>query len=431
MSRWMIRWIGVSFLAGLTLSACAKNDHTLHTRVINEEVSPSPTGGSADVSADLGERYDNDDGIVGAVDMGLGEEDLAGLDAATHMMLDQGDVEPEDMFSHSEADMDMPAQGWGLEEFPWFFSIHSFEVDADMAIAEQAFQEVIALGGDGIRTDIMWYEIEPEQGVTNTDYFTFYQEYFRRAAELGLKPLVIFSNPPEWAIDLYIDGERELFWTLLESYVRLSTLMVRDHTNYYQLWNEPNHIIDPIAEEDDGELIERIGRVVRELDPDAVLMVNAMTNVPQWEDSVTRWVQRAGDYIDIIGVDHYPGTWAGFDFTDWAPVEILSRRINDSSDPWYGKYGAVMETGFSSWAPLVADETRQATWINESLAVLKRIIYEQNLTQRYTILFGNYYQLIDVDTNGVGQEAHFGILRSDFSHKEGYTSLRQILSQFD
>ena len=78
----------------------------------------------------------------------------------------------------------------------------------------------------------------------------------------------------------------------------------------------------------------------------------------------------------------------------------------------------------------MADEASQTTWVNESLSTLRGLINSGNRTNQYDVLFGNYYQLIDVDTDGVGQETHFGILHSDLSHKEAYPSLRQMISQF-
>ena len=155
-----------------------------------------------------------------------------------------------------------------------------------------------------------------------------------------------------------------------------------------------------------------------------------MANVIGWEAAITDWVERAGEYIDVIGVDHYPGTWACCDNRDWGPLEILIRRINDPDDPLYGKLGAVMETGYSSWAPVVADEVRQRDWINESLPRMRALVADANAQQDFGIVLGNYYQLIDVETDGVGQEAHFGILHSDLTHKVGYDALRAMLATF-
>lgn len=161
-----------------------------------------------------------------------------------------------------------------------------------------------------------------------------------------------------------------------------------------------------------------------------MLAVNAMCNVIGWEDSVTRWIEGAGEMIDVIGIDHYPGTWVGFSYTDWTPVENLVRRINDPNDVWFGKQGAVMETGFSTWAITVADQARQEQWIRESLPALRDIIRTNNQQRANKVLFGNYYQLIDVDTSGILQENHFGILTSDFTRKQGFNTLQSYLGQF-
>lgn len=321
------------------------------------------------------------------------------------------------------------AYPWGLEGFRWFFSIHASELNYDLNRARAALNEVVALGGVGVRTDIFWYDLEPQRGVTDAGRLAFYQGYLLLAQELGLKPLVILSGAPGWAVDLYRTN-RALFWTSLESYARLVALIARDTTEHYQLWNEPNHLIDPIGEADDGELILRLGLIMRSFDPTAMLAVNAMCNVLGWEESVDRWLQAARGVIDVIGIDHYPGTWAGLSFTDWTPLQTLSRRINAPDDLWYGKTGAVMETGYSTWAAIVADEARQVAWVNESLAALRDLVGIFNRERPHKVLFGNYYQLIDVSTSGVGQEAHFGVLRSDLQRKPAFTALTLQLSQF-
>lgn len=363
-----------------------------------------------------------DQSLDGSLDESLDELDQGateldtGFDMTGDVPLDQGLVNAE---NH-----------WGLMGFSWFFSIHASEVEYRLDRARLAFEEVIALGGIGVRTDVMWYDVEPQQAQSDSARLTFYRDYCQLARSLGLKPLIIFSNPPEWARILYNSGNHEAFWSALESYVRLTTLLVRDHVDHYQLWNEPNHLIDLVAEVDDAELILRIGQIVRELDPDAMLSVNAMANVLGWEESVTRWLEGASEVIDVIGVDHYPGTWACCSFSDWAPVEILARRINEPSDSWFGKRGAVMETGYSSWAGIIADENQQRQWILESLSALKILLDRLNTLNDHQIIFGNYYQLIDVDTEDIGQEAHFGILHSDLSPKVGYQALMTQIGLF-
>jgi hypothetical protein len=314
--------------------------------------------------------------------------------------------------------------------FDWYFSLHVGEVEYDLELAVQAFDEIKALGGMGVRTDVYWYDVEPAQGEWDEDMLAFYDAFVSLALEHEVEPMIIVSNAPDWAKDLY-GSDEDAFWERYELYVDKVGSLVADRATHYQVWNEPNHIIDPFDGDDDWQLYARGGQVLRDLDPDAVLYCNVMANLTGWEEAVTDWVEGAGEYIDVIGVDHYPGTWAVSAYSAWEPLETLIERINDPDDAWYGKAGAVMETGYSSWAALVADEEDQQEWINESLPAMLELVREANATQEHGVWLGNYYQLIDVDTDGIGQEAHFGILHSDFEHKTGYPDLQTQIATFE
>jgi hypothetical protein len=86
-----------------------------------------------------------------------------------------------------------------------------------------------------------------------------------------------------------------------------------------------------------------------------------------------------------------------------------------------------METGFSSWAWPFADEQQQANWIAEALPNIRQRARAPNT---HRLAFCNCYRLIDVDTTGWGQEAHFGIVHSNGTPKLGYSVLRKQLSKF-
>lgn len=90
-----------------------------------------------------------------------------------------------------------------------------------------------------------------------------------------------------------------------------------------------------------------------------------MADDPLWETAVDRWLDCAGDVIDGIGVDHYPGTWTLGEWTDWRPLELLFELTGRRQ-----KRAGVLETGFSSWSPTFASELDQARWVNASLPAL-------------------------------------------------------------
>lgn len=321
------------------------------------------------------------------------------------------------------------APSCGPAPIPWYFALHGVEVGYDLDTTDDAFAQAVALGAAGVRTDVFWYDVEPERDVWDEGKLLFYTSFVSKALAWGLDPMMILSGAPGWAIDLY-EQDPAAFFAEYEAYVTEVVLWIGDRTTRYQLWNEANHLIDPIDASDDWQLFARAGAIVRALDPGAILFVNVYSDLLGWEAAVTGWVEQAGDAIDVIGIDHYPGTWACCSYTDWAPLDVLAARINDPGDAWFGKQGAVLETGFSSWAWAVADEEDQRTWINESLPVVRQKMRANNQSQPNPIVLGVYYQLIDVDTGGVGPEAHFGVLHSDLSPKLGTSDLGAQIALF-
>jgi len=327
---------------------------------------------------------------------------------------------------------------------PWYVTIHAGEVKYDLARTDSVFQKAKDLGAKGVRTDIFWFDIEPTRDVWNTPRLQFYTSYVSKALAWGLDPLMILSGAPQWAKDLY-SSDKPAFWAEYEEYVEQVVLWMGDRIQNYQMWNEANHSADFVAAGDDWQLFSRAGAKIDALDPTATTYVNVMADLLGWESAVTGWMQSAAKpYIDVIGIDHYPGTWACCSYTDWSPLDTLTRRINTAGDAWYGKKGAILETGYSSWAWLIADEYDQRDWINQSLPVVRTKINTNNSTKPYKIVLAGFYQHIDTCTDinnsnncltsdpiyGQGIEAHFGILHSDLTKKVGWSALKSQIALF-
>jgi hypothetical protein len=321
-------------------------------------------------------------------------------------------------------------------DFRWYFSLHAGEVHYNLTETSAAFEQILALGGSGVRIDIFWYDVEPQRNQWDQTMIEYYDAMITLALDMGIEPMIIISNAPDWAVDLYASDPSAL-WLEYEEYAQWVVDLVGDRVTHYQLWNEPNHLIDPFDADDDPQLFSRAGAIFRASDPDCVLYVNAMANLLGWEDAVTSWLSGAGEYIDVIGVDHYAGTWSTAPFDDWGPVDTLLTRINSPGDPWFGKQGAMLEAGYSSWALSLADEIDQRDWINAALPALLAKLEAATASGQQSIWIGNYYQLIDVDTDGSSfppvlppEEAHFGILHSDLSPKVGWDALQSQLATF-
>ena len=358
---------------------------------------------------------------------------------------------------------------------PVFVSMHSEDVGGgpgvpiDLAEAEKKLRDIATLGAQGVRTDIGWNDLQPDGPSSfNQDVLDAFIRYFRLAQEQGLEPMVIVSRAPGWASDLlkFTVGEkkRELneaaFWKSYEAYVEVVIEALFDAqqadcnpsaspcllkpVRYIQMWNEANHIIDPVDKDEDYNYFEIAGNIIEGLlgSPSSggpLKLVNVMADMPLWEKAVDKWIEGAGNMIDVIGVDHYPGTWALVPYADWRPLKTLVKRINDEEDSWYGKQGAVLETGFSTWNALIANQSMQKLFVERALPKIREIADDTNLgtsphigkgkaPDQYQVILFNWYALVDAKKHGL-QEAHFGIYNYNGSQKRAYKKLKKQIAE--
>lgn len=326
-----------------------------------------------------------------------------------------------------------------VPEFKWGFNFHTGAPDCnfDLNRASKAFDYILDLGGKFVRTDISWGLLEPTNNAWDNDMIDFFNQYINVALNKGLFVVAILTHPPQWALDLY-KNNKDQFWIEYQEYVKKVCELYGDRLYYYQIWNEANHINDPIDAADDWKLFFYGGKTIAQYDTNSYKrIVNVFSNWLDWNYYLNDWVTKAGAYIDVIGIDHYPGTWTATDATDWGPLDWLINYITNPNSPGYNKEGAIMETGYSSWAWLIADEEDQKNWINTALPIIREKIYQHNTIHQNKIILGNFYELIDGNTNGGGNpEFHFGILHSDWfesvdgSKKIGYPSLKSQINSF-
>lgn len=161
----------------------------------------------------------------------------------------------------------------------------------------------------------------------------------------------------------------------------------------------------------------------------------------------------AGDYIDIIAIDHYPNTWTVTGANDWGPLDSLINICNN-----YGKKGAIMETGFSTWASEDTPswvlenywhtEDDQEIFINTALPIIKDKVSNQNVNNpNNKIVLACWYELRGSEPYASGPlgiytpyeayvgailyaEDNFGILRDNWVLKKGYNDLQNQIDTF-
>lgn len=316
---------------------------------------------------------------------------------------------------------------------PWFFNLHPEDVNYDIGDADAAFDRIIELGGKGVRTDICWYDVEPSRDNYDISKVNFYKQYFAHAASKGLSCMVVlggWSRTPQWAKDLYDSNPTEFCQEFLE-YSKYISSQVADYVYYYQIWNEANHPINEthIPKENDWVVMWYGGKGVKEGDPTSLRLVNVYCDVgggSDWGfDTVRYWFDHLANYedvIDMVGIDHYPGTWdLPGDGSNWAPLDSLFSFMQD-----YNKKGCICETGFSTWCWWQADEHDQENWVHIALPVISNKVKGNS-----DFLLCNWYELQDKDSNGGGWvEYHFGIYHTDWTKKLAWDDLRDEIATF-
>ncbi len=117
-----------------------------------------------------------------------------------------------------------------------------------------------------------------------------------------------------------------------------------DEIYYYQLSNEFNHIPDLIDTNHDADYIKALHDGIVQHDHSYITIVNAFVDAnceSTWKNQVRDLLNKAGECIDIIAIDHYPGTWSDENYDHWSELDALFEIANE-----YGKQAVVMEMGF-------------------------------------------------------------------------------------
>jgi parallel beta-helix repeat protein len=199
---------------------------------------------------------------------------------------------------------------------------------------------------------------------------------------------------------------------------------------YYQLGNEPNHALDLIYWLDGPKYIKALYVGINTSDNELETAVNFFVDPPHdspgpwlWTNSVISYLNSVGDCINIVGIDHYPGTWSLEPYDSWYQIGVLLNIIEN-----YGKKAAVMETGFSTWEPFRHSEQDQQEFINTAFPAIR----DEIQTIEKDLVFVGWYELTDEEKPTIPwllPEKHFGILHLDLTPKLGYNDLRQQFSQ--
>lgn len=327
---------------------------------------------------------------------------------------------------------------------PWSVSRHVFfsrQLDEDTRARIEGDLELIAeLGARYVRTDLWWYAVHPAPDRFDDEVLAHYRWYVLEAQRRGLGVIAIASNPPAWARQLYDSGRRDEFAAAFGRYTERVAVEIGDLVTHYQLSNEPNHVIDfPDSDTDVRLFVEgRAGLERGRAQIGAVVPLRTVVNVlvdghdspigPRWEDDVRYYMTRgAAGAVDIIAIDHYPGTWS---IGDWGG-NIVDRLFDVGVE--HGVAVAIGEIGYATarCVPPFNSEASQVGWIRQQLPRLRAKLTDPAVVAGARLEFANWFKLDDRNSgNCFDPEDNFGIVHTDRSAKPAFDALRAEIGEF-
>ncbi len=293
---------------------------------------------------------------------------------------------------------------------PWYQDFHAQPVAECLAAAAE-------LGCGYVRSDVRWSDVLPDGVHPDEQAIAWYRSYLQAHRWHGLRPMIVLSQPP--AAVLRLSRRVDLLMDHWRAYVTLVAERFGELCDSYQVMNEPNnprYRFFPPSQQ--GAAIRAAADALHAHAPSAQVLVNVLLDLNNWRDCITQLLQSAGQAIDVIGIDHYPGTWTLSDITDWVGFNTLAQEVARAApdSPWRHVRLALIETGYATNEPLVRTSSRQARYFDE----VRRIISQADtLRPEGLISHIGVYELVDLNSHAIlDPEGHFGLLTSDLKRKE-------------
>jgi hypothetical protein len=195
----------------------------------------------------------------------------------------------------------------------------------------------------------------------------------------------------------------------------------------YQLMNEPNNpIYGFFPPHDCATAVIEGASVIRSSHPAASVAVNISMDIWGWRKYLCDLLHSSATAVDLIGLDHYPGTWTIGRNAHWDAAVDIADEIASATPAsiWFNRHLAIMETGYSTNTPLRSDN-EQIGYFRGVQQVVARI---NSKPSRTLPLFG-IYELCDGNSRALlDPEAHFGVMTSDFRPKAAFAPVAQMIT---
>ena len=299
---------------------------------------------------------------------------------------------------------------------------------------QREVESACRLGADVVRVFVSWAQLEPSRQQVSPEYAAKLDSLVSQASSCGARVMLMLVTTPHWASSApagtgpYASGRYpprdpgEFGWMvswILSRWPSLQSL---------EVWNEPNYT--PYwagTPADYVQLVDAAAAAKRQAGSGTLILAGALSSgVVEYVVNYLQQLYAAGlgaeDGISIHPYSmHCDDKCSFFDpVLPHAPFRDAITRIHgvmaahgDGSGLW------LTEFGFASCPaePLCVRESQQAAWTAESIQVAACYPYVMGMTP---------FSIRDIagDPQYAGvSDAHFGLLRTDFTPKAAYSAL--------
>jgi len=296
---------------------------------------------------------------------------------------------------------------------------HSF----DPALAQASLASCLKLGAGWIRTDIRWNRVLPDGFNPDARAIAWYRQFLATARDYGLKNMVVLSTPPT-AVQKSNAGNRLAAWA---RFVDLVVNELGSSCDAYQLMNEPNSpAYGFFSRSDCAQALKQAQSIIRRSCPNAPIAINIAMDMWGWRNYLEDILRGSDSAVNIVGLDHYPGTWTVGWGDRWNSIIELANKVSIAADHsiWSNRELAIFETGYCTNAPL-RTEREQATYFQNMRGTVQR------LKDLGALSLLGIYELCDADSAaGLNPEGHFGIMTSELRPKSAFATVVELFRTF-
>ena len=288
-----------------------------------------------------------------------------------------------------------------------------------------------SLEADVSRNSLNWAYIEPQRAQMDWRIPDAVVDDLNAA---GIEPLLVLVGSPSWATgvpttrhgyEFHVPTDELAFTNWLEAYrlwAREAALRYRGRVRLWELWNEPNEVYfwkpQPNVERY-ARWYTAVHQVIKEVDPEAEVAMGGLAGLVAGccitGRDFLRGLWKLGVRPEIVNIHPYA-------LKDQAPDQLIVGEGNFGDIASirelmiaHGEGGAKLWVTEWGWRSSVVGETKQASYVSQSLALLDSL---------YTyVTLATYF--IDSDRGGYTQ----GLFRSDFTPKAASHVFRDFMTR--